>query len=136
MPASNQVRYHEGSIELESFDELPVVSIRPSHEQMTDWCISLCLLDKGYINRIVLRRSVRPFKVQITRDASISASRRGIPQLDPERLTLSLSSSELATWVAFFLKYCRDGRGEVDHHDLDMKDAGGMDFAVILYVPR
>lgn len=84
------------------------------------FCIGLCLLDKGLIDSLDLAGSDsdRVLRLQ-TVDRATSV------QFIKNKIVLSLDGTELERWVHFTLRTVRDGVAEVDHLDVDARLGGG-----------
>jgi len=87
----------------------------------------LLLLADGFISALSLRHPKEKVKVRLLVSntpvrATALVSRSG--------LELAVSRTELLAWVAFFLRYYRDGVAEVDHFDLEADREGSKDAVV------
>lgn len=107
------------------------IKINQHHEQknliinfedhhMKDLCLNLCLLERLFIESILIISEQPLLKLKIQKDAQLSKNQRGRVLWHTDFIDLKISETELDTWIHFFLKYYRDGVGDVDHYDLDI----------------
>jgi hypothetical protein len=104
---------------------------------MAQVCLALALLSYDLVSQVVFGCDDRHFLI-IEVDGQLSASDGSIGAWSPPKARLTLSRNELESWVCFALKYYRDGIGEVDHVDLDVRVAprGASIMSVTFVVPN
>ena len=83
---------------------------------LAGWCLALCLLKENLVKTIFLTGSKR---LGITQSNRKELQGRATLNLTSNPLALSISATELDYWLAFFLKYYRDGEADVDHLDIE-----------------
>jgi hypothetical protein len=102
-----------------------------------DWCLDLCLLEKGLIDSIVVRNERGDVSLMVRRDSRISAAAVGRVSWHGQSAALALSGEQLETWLHFYLTYYRDGIGEVDHLDVEVDgENGSPGLDLVLTVPN
>ncbi|WP_431050324.1 hypothetical protein [Roseateles sp. L2-2] len=84
------------------------------------FCIGLCLLDKGLVESLDLVESDSDRVLRLT-----AGARSTSVQSIKNKIVLSLDGTELERWVHFTLRTVRDGVAEVDHLDVDARVEGG-----------
>jgi hypothetical protein len=109
------------SIEIKEYTNQKVLKIDFGNQPITDWCLSLCLLKENLIDSIVISNNL--FSVEIQKDKQIPAPNRAQVAWTSDSKMISITETELDYWVAFFLKYHRDGIAVVDHIDVEISPA-------------
>ena len=110
------------------------IRFAPSDQSMGKVCLALALLWHELITQVVFECDDRRFLI-IDVDSRLTASDGSIGVWSPPKARLTLSRNDLESCVAFALKYYRDGVGEVDHFDLEVRDApGGMSVMSVTFV--
>lgn len=127
----------DAEFEMLTIDGQNAAFFAPSHTAIGQFCIDLSLLWHGLVTRLVLE-SVEGRRLVIGIDEKFGASVRAVGVWSPPSVRLTMSRTELEYWLVFALKYCRDGMGDVDHIDLEARDApGGQEVASVTFmVPR
>lgn len=96
--------------------------------------LELCLLQESLVERVALRAERGDWVVRLGRaSAPDHTSFRWYAE---RRLEVLLGGVELSRWLAFFLRYYRDGCAEVDHIDVEGAATGGGRFDLVLRVGR
>jgi hypothetical protein len=88
-------------------------------EANREWCLGLCLLKEGLIESLTILGERGEYGLKISLDSSLT-SRRGKVRFRRDEVDVSISTTELDYWVRFFLKYYRDGVGDVNHIDVEI----------------
>jgi hypothetical protein len=73
----------------------------------------------GVIESLTITSPLTAMKVEVGLLGSKTAHSRALSDLTGDVLRLHVSGTELKYWLHFFLKYVRDGYGEVDHLDVE-----------------
>jgi hypothetical protein len=89
-----------------------------SSETNKEWCLDLCLLRESLIDSLTIIDEDGSYRLRVSLDPSL-AHRSTVSRSDSRGADVFLSRTELDYWANFFLKYYRDGIGEVDHLDLE-----------------
>lgn len=76
----------------------------------------LDLLAAAMADSVTLRHRAGGIRVKISRGDVVG---RAIAERTADRLTLTLSDTELGYWLLYFLRYYRDGVADVNHIDLE-----------------
>ena len=126
----NTQRSHLANITVTDFDGRPWVEVKFQHEQIPAWTISLCLLEAGLIESLKLSSEQPPVTLQLAVAGNLPEGDRAQALWHEAGLALTLSTTELSYWTAFFLKYCRDNMGEVDHIDCEVRGPHGLDLTL------
>jgi len=90
------------------------VKVHLMADRLERFCIGLCLLDKGLIERLDLVGAKDGNAFRLQRSAKATSI-----QLGKGKAVMSLSLVELERWVYFTLRAVRDGVAEVDHIDVE-----------------
>lgn len=95
----------------------------------------LLLLSEGLVPELSLRHPAQEAQIQLF---VAETEARATAALSGDSLRLGLSRRELEWWIAFFLRYYRDGVAEVDHIDLEASrvDNEAEDVDVVLRVEK
>ena len=101
------------------------------------WTSRLVLLREGMIRQLRVG-GMSGKTLAVDRDPRIPPQERAVAEWDGQALSLTLGDVELDYLIAFFLRYVRDGYGEVLHLDLDASVRGGQGerMDVVLQVER
>ena len=92
--------------------------IRIGSETNKEWCLNLCLLREGLIDSLTIIDEEGSYKLRVLLDPSL-ARRSAVERSQSRGADAFLSRTELDYWATFFLKYYRDGVGEVNHLDVE-----------------
>lgn len=116
-----------------------VVELTP--EMISQLCLELSLLKEGLAEAIVLSNTQTEFWLEVKRNARILKHERGEISWQKTGARLSIAPNELDYWLHYFLKYYRDGEGEVDHIDSDITKVSSQSDSVrglflVLKVPQ
>lgn len=76
----------------------------------------LLLLSEGLVPELSLRHLREETKVRLS---VTETHARSVGTIMDDGLHLGLSRTELESWIAFFLRYYRDGVAQVNHLDLE-----------------
>ena len=96
------------------------ISVDFTDNQIIKWCLYLCLLKENLIKSITLIDEKGTLKLKIKYESSLPFSYRGKVFWHQDRVELHITTNELEYWMHFFLKYYRDGRGEVPFISTDI----------------
>lgn len=107
-------------ITLQENEDLQLVTIDIGFDIIEEWCLALCLIEKDLEESIIILNEQGSLKIEISKDANLSQSKRGRVNWHSKEWKLVISLTELEMWIQFFLKYYRDSMAEVDHIDLDL----------------
>ena len=108
-------------------------------DSVGEWTLGLLLLREGLIERLVVTSPQSALKIELRLLASTAEHSRARSGWTDDSLELHVSGAELDYWLRFFLKYVRDGYGEVDHLDVQttsIDTAAVRPAAVVLKVER
>jgi hypothetical protein len=101
----------------------------------------LSLLKEGLTEALNFSNTGTEFWLQVKRDTRILKHERGVVSWRKTAASLSIAPNELDYWLHYFLKYYRDGEGEVDHIDSDINEVSSQSDSVrglflVLKVPQ
>jgi len=101
-----------------------------------EWALGLCLLGVGLVGTLRLSDLAGTVRMEVAL-AEDDNDRATAEWPDPRTARLRITRTELEYWTHFFLKYVRDGYGDVDHIDVEAQayGAGGGATYVTLKVP-
>jgi hypothetical protein len=106
------------SIEVIRHSSQVVVRVVVDPNALRDWCLSLCLLKEGLTEGLLISEARGKQKLEIETTGTPVDRLRAKLMLAADRTQLRVSHHDLGYLLHFFLKYYRDGIGEVDHLDL------------------
>jgi hypothetical protein len=103
---------------------------------MGQLCLALTLLEWELVSSVVFEAAERHY-LEVSVDRSIQPAVGGLAKWEPPRIHLKLSKNSFEYWLAFALKYYRDGAGDVDHIDIDARTSlkGHADTVLVFKVP-
>ena len=105
-----------------------VLEIRFDTATITAWSVGLVLLSHKMIDVLHLRDDQAGMSIRFSRLDNETGIARGVARSDAGGLEVFLTQAELSYWLNFFLLYCRDGYGSVDHLDVAFQaQPGGWD---------
>jgi hypothetical protein len=116
-------------------DDIVFVLIDP--EVNREWCLNLCLLREGLIESLTIIGDSAAYRLGISLEPALS-SRQGKVQCRPGGADVLISITELDYWLHFFLKYHRDGVGDINHIDVEIpprEPNSGRGLDLVLQVP-
>ena len=92
--------------------------------------LGLALLSEGLVDDLTLRPPRSTWAVRLRKLAELRDMR--VRRYGNQRIELVIGQVELERWLAFFLKYFRDGCAEVDHLDASgaWDNGGSLDFTL------
>jgi hypothetical protein len=99
-------------VELRTYPDQVAVDVTVPHENVTAWCLDLSLLLFEEIDLIHVKPRTA-FGISIRCDTTLPGNTRGRVVWKGDDLEISTTQVELEYWVAFFLRYYRDGAAEV-----------------------
>lgn len=108
-----------------------IATFAPSASAMGQFCLALTLLEWDLSSSVVFESNGRHFLI-VSVDGAIHPSVGALAQWEPPRIRLRLSTNSLERWLAFALKYYRDGVGDVEHIDIDARSSPGGDADTVL----
>lgn len=112
----------DATLQLQTLDGQNTALFAPSAAAMGQFCIDLSLLWHGLVTRLVFESTERS-RLVIAVDDDFAPAVRAVGVWSPPTVRLTMSRTELEHWLVFALEYCRDGMGQVDHIDLEARDA-------------
>lgn len=89
-------------------------------EAILEWCLGLCMLKEGVIEALIVSGKRTETKLEIRKAAKNESASISQASFESAATILMLPPPNLGYLLHFFLKYCRDGMGEVDHIDLEV----------------
>lgn len=107
-------------------DSERVIRVMIAAEMIPDFCLNLVLLERDLVRSVLLSPSEGTGGPRIElhkADDLEEGLGRAIAQRSNGKLVVALSVRELGAWLAFFLRAYRDGEAEVDHLDIDIREA-------------
>jgi hypothetical protein len=108
-----------------------IATFAPSAAAMGQLCLALTLLEWDLVSSVVFEGNGRHFLI-VSVDGAIPPSVGALAQWEPPRIRLRLSTNSLERWLAFALKYYRDGVGHVEHIDIEARSSPGEDADMVL----
>jgi hypothetical protein len=108
-----------------------IATFAPSASAMGQFCLALTLLELDLVSSVVFEASERHFLL-VSVDRAIQPSVGSLVKWAPPKIHLKLSTNALQYWLAFALRYYRDGVGEVDHIDIDARPSPKADADTVL----
>jgi hypothetical protein len=108
----------------DSGDQLVVV-VEPTTEIVSQLALDLSLLKEGLTDSITLASTRTSLWLEVKCNPRTAKHERGEVSWQKNRAKVIITPSELDYWLHYFLKYYRDGQGEVDHIDVDITRVSG-----------
>jgi hypothetical protein len=114
----------------------PSIAILVPADAIEHWCLMLCLIEKRLIETVYIVAPQRRMDFQLQIDENCpTRSTTSVRWLSPTSAELRVCRPELERWTDFYLKYYRNGFGEVDHIDVEFESPNGdrgLDVALIV----
>jgi hypothetical protein len=119
-----------------AFPEKNIYRVEVEEEQIVEWCMKLSLLEYRLID--ALRIKGNGLTLPIRRYPRENPSLYSSVVKGKDGPELIVSEDELASWIAFYLIYYRDGKSPVDHMDVqiyEVEESIGKVFHLTLAIP-
>jgi hypothetical protein len=126
-------------LRIDEYENETVLVIDLDDSTVVDWCMSLCLMKEGLVPSFTVTSTDGTFHLTVQSQAAGEQSTRGLVRRTTRGAEIAIDQFELAYWLHFFLKYYRDGIGDVDHIDVDLAPSPShtsRGFTLVLKVPR
>ncbi len=85
------------------------------------WCLELCLLQNNLTESLNISSNETDVKLRLLNASEISTGRRSTVIWKDNLALIELTSTEIEYWLAWSLKYYRDGIADVNHIDVEIK---------------
>ncbi len=112
-------------LEFVNYDQMWAIQIEIFPGKLSDWCLNLCLMEKGMIESLVLVDDDDKCRHKIIINLDPVLVHRGSVQIKDNKINISISTTELGHWLSFFLQYYSRGFADVDHIDVDLDSTSG-----------
>lgn len=120
-------------LEVTRYSDMIALTIKFEAKALVDWCLALCLLDEGLIERLVVSGETGREKLEI-RVMRAEEGVRSHASFESETTRVRMAQNDLGYLVCFFLEYYRDGGAKVDHVDVQaVTEPGGREDAYITF---
>jgi hypothetical protein len=127
------------SLRINEYERETVIVVELDDSTVVDWCMSLCLMKEGLVPSFTVTSMDGTFRLTIKPEVVQARQPRETIRWITGGAEVSIDQVELAHWLHFFLKYYRDGIGEVDHIDVDLlpgASSASRSCTLVLKVPR
>jgi hypothetical protein len=126
----------DARLEMRVVDDEKICVFAPSATAMGQCCLALTLIERDLVSSVAFEAGERQFLV-VSVDRSIQPAVGALAKWSPPTVHFRLSTNSLEHWLAFALKYHRDGVGDVEHIDIEARStpAGRADTVLVFQVP-
>jgi hypothetical protein len=107
-----------------------LVKVMLTAEALDRFCIGLSLLKENLIDSFDLADAGDAIAFRLRRPVEVTSI-----EIRPDRISLTLDTTELERWLHFTLRAIRDGTAEVDHLDVEAKGQAHERVDVVIAYP-